>query len=275
MLGFEYGYSTAEPDTLVLWEAQFGDFANGAQVIIDQFITSAHVKWARMSGLVLLLPHGYEGQGPEHSSARVERFLQLCAEDALQVANCTTSAQYFHLLRRQMLRSYRAPLVTFTPKSLLRSPFAMSHAADFCESGFQSVLVDPESQATPEDTACVLFCSGKVYYDLVQERAKRLGESAHRVAILRIEELYPWPKERLRLALSPSAKANRFVWVQEEPQNMGPWTFVRDRLGELVDEISPLAYAGRPPAASPAVGSARVHREEQGALLAAAFESVD
>ena len=275
VLGFEYGYSLAEPGTLTLWEAQFGDFANGAQVIIDQFITSAHVKWARMSGLVLLLPHGYEGQGPEHSSARVERFLQLCAEDALQVANCTTSAQYFHLLRRQMLRSYRAPLVTFTPKSLLRSPLAMSHTADFCESVFQPVLVDSESLEAPENTERVLFCSGKVFYDLAKERAKRLGESAHRVAILRIEELYPWPEELLRAALSRYAKADRFLWVQEEPQNMGAWTFARDRLGDLVDAISPIGYVGRPPAASPAVGSARVHRKEQAALLAAAFESVD
>ena len=275
VLGFEYGYSLAAPDTLTLWEAQFGDFVNGAQVIIDQFITSAPVKWGRMSGLVLLLPHGYEGQGPEHSSARVERFLQLCAEDALQVANCTTPAQYFHLLRRQMLRNYRAPLVLFTPKSLLRLPAARSKVSDFSEGGFAPVLADSDSHAAPESVRRVVFCSGKVYYDFMAEREKRRGSRAGEIAILRIEELYPWPESLLRAHLDSYRNAESFVWLQEEPQNMGPWTFVRDRLEELIERADGLLYAGRPSSASPAVGSARIHRAEQAALLESALEGVD
>ncbi|MED5263125.1 MAG: 2-oxoglutarate dehydrogenase E1 component [Myxococcota bacterium] len=275
VLGFEYGYSLASPGTLTIWEAQFGDFANGAQVIIDQFITSAPVKWGRMSGLVLLLPHGYEGQGPEHSSARVERFLQLCAEDALQVANCTTPAQYFHLLRRQMRRNYRSPLVLFSPKSLLRLPAARSCLADLTGGRFESVLADPESLEAPERVCRVIFCSGKVYYDLVVDREKRRGERAGEIAILRIEELYPWPEASLREHLDRYPNARSFVWLQEEPQNMGPWTFVRDRLEDLVGNSADFSYAGRPPSASPAVGSARIHRVEQAALLESALEGAD
>lgn len=272
VLGFEYGYSVAEPRTLTLWEAQFGDFANGAQVMIDQFITSAHVKWGRMSGLVMLLPHGFEGQGPEHSSARVERFLQLCAEDALQVANCTTSAQYFHLLRRQMLRAYRAPLVIFTPKSLLRLPAAASPCEDFISGRFHPVFPDPASWEAPAEVRRVLFCSGKLYYDLVAEREKLLGSRAGEVAIVRIEELYPWPRGELEGCLAHYAKADSFGWAQEEPANMGAYTFVRDRLDELVGDAADVEYQGRPAAASPASGSLRVHRREQAALLAAALD---
>jgi len=274
VLGFEYGYSLADPTTLTLWEAQFGDFVNGAQVIIDQFIVSAHVKWQRMSGLVMLLPHGYEGQGPEHSSARIERFLQICAEDCLQVCNCTTPAQYFHLLRRQMVRSYRAPLVVFTPKSLLRLPAATSLPEELTRGGFQPVLDDPEARERPGSVRRVLLCSGKVYYDLLNEREARLGESVEEVAIVRVEELYPWPLERLTAILGAYPSAERFFWVQEEPANMGAWTFVHDRLQPLLPEGRKLEYAGRAPAASPATGSMRIHKLEQAALLEAAFDGI-
>ena len=277
MLGFEYGYSLADPTTLTLWEAQFGDFANGAQVIIDQFITSAHVKWQRMSGLVMLLPHGYEGQGPEHSSARIERFLQLCAEDNLQVVNCTTPAQYFHMLRRQMRREYRAPAIVFTPKSLLRAPYATSTAEELAGQRFQPVLDDPTIQ-DPSRVRRVLVCSGKVYYDLAANRdARNEASEAARgdVAIVRIEELYPWPDGDIAGALRRYPTAERIVWVQEEPANMGPWTFVRERLQDALVNGAKLAYAGRQASASTAVGSGRVHRREQAALVAAAFEGLD
>jgi len=272
VLGFEYGYSLAAPSTLVLWEAQFGDFINGAQVIIDQFISSAHVKWGRLSGLVMLLPHGYEGQGPEHSSARVERFLQVCAEDSLQVINCTTPAQYFHALRRQMRRPYRAPLVVFTPKSLLRQPAAQSKVEDFSNGTFQRVIDDALASQQPDQVRRVLLCSGKVYYDLVRKREELLGDAAHSVAIIRVEELYPWPGEQLTQLIRCYSRTERLYWVQEEPANMGAWTFVRSRLQDALLPGEKFAYAGRPESASPAVGSARVHRHQQAALLAAAFE---
>jgi len=272
VLGFEYGYSLADPSTLTLWEAQFGDFVNGAQVIIDQFITSAHVKWGRMSGLVMLLPHGYEGQGPEHSSARIERFLQTCAEDSIQVVNCTTPAQYFHVLRRQMRRNYRAPMVIFTPKSLLRSPSATSRANELCSGRFQPVIDDPVAAARPGCVERVLFSFGKVYYELVQEREESLGEAGlGRVALVRIEELYPWPENELRSVLERYADAKRVFWVQEEPRNMGAWTFVREQLPEILPSATPLEYAGRAAAASTATGSMRVHRAEQAALRVQAF----
>jgi 2-oxoglutarate dehydrogenase E1 component len=274
VLGFEYGYSLADPTTLVLWEAQFGDFVNGAQVIIDQFISSAHVKWGRMSGLVMLLPHGYEGQGPEHSSARIERFLQYCAEDSLQVVNCTTPAQYFHVLRRQARRNYRAPMVIFTPKSLLRAPFATSRTEDLSEGRFEPVIDDPVAAADPERVERVLLSFGKVYYDLADERREVLGDDAGRVALVRVEELYPWPEKLLGSLFSRYTNARRFVWVQEEPENMGAWTFVRDRLESLLPVGMRLGYAGRAAAASPATGSMRVHRSEQAQLLAAAFEDM-
>jgi 2-oxoglutarate dehydrogenase E1 component len=271
VLGFEYGYSLADPSSLVLWEAQFGDFVNGAQVIIDQFITSAHVKWGRMSGLVMLLPHGYEGQGPEHSSARVERFLQICAEDCLQVVNCTTPAQYFHVLRRQMRRSYRAPLVIFTPKSLLRHPKAASPVEAFTTGRFQEVIDDPIAAERPGDVKRIVVCTGKVFYDLVEERKKRFPGREHEVAILRIEQLYPWPEAELRRVMSTYRGPEQVVWCQEEPLNMGGWGFVRDRLRVIVESWATLGHTGRPEAASPAAGSPRIHKAQQAALLDEAF----
>jgi len=274
VLGFEYGYAEADPGTLTLWEAQFGDFSNGAQPIIDQFIASAHAKWGRMSGLVMLLPHGYEGQGPEHSSARIERFLQLCAEDNLQAVNCTTPAQYFHVLRRQMRRDWRAPLVIFTPKSLLRAPRCVSSVDELARGSFQPVL-DDASVREGARVARVIVCSGKVYYDLLARREERegLGEGNAQgdVAIVRVEELYPWPDAELAAVLGRLPNATHVVWAQEEPANMGPWTFVRERLHALLPPRAKLAYAGRPASASPAVGSARVHRLELAQLLGAAF----
>ena len=274
VLGFEYGYSLAEPGTLTLWEAQFGDFANGAQVIIDQFIGSAHVKWGRMSGLVMLLPHGYEGQGPEHSSARIERYLQICAEDSIQVVNCTTPAQLFHVLRRQMRRAYRAPLVIFTPKSLLRLPEATSKIEDFTDARFQRVIEDAIAVSSTDAVERVLICSGKVYYDLMAERKKRFEGSEGRVAILRLEQLYPWPDDILGEMIAQYKNALRVVWVQEEPANMGAWTFVRERIQGFLPELANLAYAGRAPSASTAVGSTRIHIKQQNALLEAAFEGL-
>jgi len=272
VLGFEYGYTLADPMTLVLWEAQFGDFANGAQVIIDQFVASAAVKWGRISGLVMLLPHGYEGQGPEHSSARIERFLQLCAEDNLQIANCTTPAQYFHVLRRQMRRNFRAPLVVFTPKSLLRAPRAVSQPAELAAGGFAAVIGDPLAARDPARVRRVLLCSGKVYYDLVEERERRFGaESAGDAAIVRVEQLYPWDAAGLAAALAPFERAERACWVQEEPANMGPWFFVRDRIASSLQPGLALRYVGRRDAAAPAGGSLRVHRREQAAIVASAF----
>ncbi|MDJ0785698.1 MAG: 2-oxoglutarate dehydrogenase E1 component [Myxococcota bacterium] len=271
VLGFEYGYSLADPTTLTLWEAQFGDFANGAQVIIDQFITSAHVKWKRMSGLVMLLPHGYEGQGPEHSSCRIERFLQLCAEDNMQVANCTTPAQFFHLLRRQMRRSFRAPLVVATPKSLLRAPFATS-TTECLESGRFEPVIDDATIEAPERVRRVLLCTGKVYYDLVAHREKR--ETKDDVAIVRVEQLYPWPEPSLAHLMERYGNAERVTWVQEEPANMGAWTFVSTRIQSVIPGGAQTAYAGRPASASPAVGSLRIHRHEQTALVVAAFQGL-
>jgi 2-oxoglutarate dehydrogenase E1 component len=271
VLGFEYGYSVADPQTLTMWEAQFGDFANGAQVIIDQFIASAHAKWQRMSGLVMLLPHGYEGQGPEHSSARVERFLQACAEDNLQVVNCTTPAQYFHVLRRQMCRSYRVPLVIFTPKSLLRLPRASSHPEELASGRFQSVLDDATCAARPQAVRRAVLCSGKVYYDLLEERMRRFGGGDVPVALLRVEQLYPWPAERVAGLLARFGAADTVVWCQEEPRNMGAWSFVQERLREPLRDAQRLVYAGRPPSASVAAGSPRVHKREQSTLVSDAF----
>jgi 2-oxoglutarate dehydrogenase E1 component len=269
VLGFEYGYSEADPMTLVLWEAQFGDFANGAQVIIDQFLAAASAKWGRISGLVLLLPHGYEGQGPEHSSARIERYLQLCAEGNLQVANCTTPAQYFHLLRRQMRRNFRAPLIVFTPKSLLRAPRAVSKPGDLTSGHFQTVIPDALCATAPDAVQRVLFCSGKVYYDVLEEREKRGAE--REAAVVRVEQLYPWDDAAIRAAIAPYAGAQRFVWVQEEPRNMGPWSFVQERLQAALPKGHALRYAGRREAAAPAGGSMRLHKQRQAKLLFDAF----
>jgi 2-oxoglutarate dehydrogenase E1 component len=268
VLGFEYGYSCAEPNALVLWEAQFGDFANGAQVIIDQFICSGESKWLRMSGLVLLLPHGYEGQGPEHSSARLERYLQLSAEDNWQVVVPTTPANYFHALRRQVRRSFRKPLVVMTPKSLLRHKECVSTLADFGPgSSFRRILNETDTLADAANIRRVVLCSGKVYFDLMAERRKRKIDD---IAILRIEQLYPFPFTRLgvRLGQYPNAEV---VWCQEEPENMGAWHFVDRRIERALSGIDVRSkrpvYVGRPEAASPATGSLRTHLKEQADLV--------
>jgi 2-oxoglutarate dehydrogenase E1 component len=267
VLGFEYGYTLADPQTLVLWEGQFGDFANGAQVIIDQFLASGETKWLRMSGLTLLLPHGYEGQGPEHSSARLERYLQLCAERNMAVCNLTTPANYFHALRRQLKRNFRKPLVIMTPKSLLRHKLAVSPASAFTDAGFQTVLPEIDPIADPAAVTRVVICSGKVYYDLLAERRERKLTD---VALVRLEQLYPFPVITLPKVLAPYANAD-VVWCQEEPANMGGWNFV-DRLLEgvltqLGGKATRPSYAGRIAAASPATGSAKTHAAEQAALV--------
>jgi 2-oxoglutarate dehydrogenase E1 component len=272
VLGFEYGYSIADPRCLVLWEAQFGDFANGAQTIIDQFMSSGEAKWLRASGLVLLLPHGFEGQGPEHSSARLERYLQLCAEDNMQVANCTTPANYFHILRRQMRRGFRKPLVLMTPKSLLRNKHAVSIAADFTgESHFKRIMSDLNPPAAGETRRLVL-CSGKLGYELIEARdaAGDLG-----VEIVRLEQLYPFPSEPLIKRLQAMPKLKEVVWAQEEPKNNGAWSFVEDLLEQCLAEAGfagmRAQYAGRPSSASPATGLAKRHAAEQETLIAAAL----
>lgn len=272
VLGFEFGYSIAEPKALVLWEAQFGDFANGAQVIIDQFVASAESKWQRMSGLVLLLPHGYEGNGPEHSSARLERFLQLCAEDNMQVVNLTTPAQYFHALRRQIHRKFRKPLIVMTPKSLLKHRLAVSKLEEMGPgSSFHRVLSDP-NPPTGNKAKRVVLCSGKVFYDLLEERqAKNLAD----VALIRIEQLYPFPAETLAEELKKIGKIDRVIWCQEEPRNMGAWFFVEEHIEAVLQNIGGMAkrptYAGRLAAASPATGLHKVHVKQQADLVAAAL----
>ena len=272
VLGFEYGYSLADPKTLVCWEAQFGDFANGAQTIIDQFIASGEAKWLRASGLVMLLPHGYEGQGPEHSSARLERYLQLCAEDNMQVANCTTPANYFHLLRRQLLRPFRKPLVLMTPKSLLRHKLAVSAIGEFTgESHFMRILSD--LNPPPEgETRRLVLCSGKIAYELMDARDEA---GAGDTQIVRVEQLYPFPSEPLVKRLQAMPKLDELVWAQEEPQNNGAWFFVDPLLEGCLNEagISGIRprYAGREPSASPATGLAKRHASEQAALIADAL----
>jgi 2-oxoglutarate dehydrogenase E1 component len=265
VLGFDYGYSLDYPNMLCLWEAQFGDFANGAQVIIDQFIVPAESKWQRPSGIVLLLPHGYEGQGPEHSSARLERFLQACAEENIQVCNLTTSAQYFHVLRRQMKREFVKPLIIMTPKSLLRSEQASSRVEEFTEGAFSEILGSPEV-GPPDKIKRVILCSGKVYYDLLNYRK---AEEITNAAIIRVEQLYPLAETKLREALAPFPKTAKLIWCQEESQNMGAWSFMEPRLWALAGRK--ILYAGRNASASPAVGSLAVHKREQSQLIADAF----
>ena len=267
VLGFEYGYSVEAPEALVLWEAQYGDFANGAQVVVDQFVSSAEDKWREVSRLGLLLPHGYEGQGPEHSSARIERYLQLCAEDNMQVANVTTPGQYFHLLRRQMRRPHGKPLVLFTPKSLLRFPASFSPLEELASGKFQTVLDDP---GIPDRAAVsrVLVCSGKVFYDLAAARQEKKVPTA---AIVRLEQLYPFPDEVLRRTLAGYPAAKDVVWVQEESKNMGAWTFISPLLEEVLPAGATLRYAGRAPSASPATGNAGVHKRELAKLIAEAL----
>ena len=269
VLGFEYGYSQAEPHALVLWEAQFGDFVNGAQVIIDQFLASGESKWLRMSGLVMLLPHGHEGSGPEHSSAKPERFLQLCAEDNMQVCNCTTPANYFHVLRRQVRRSFRKPLIMMTPKSLLRHKLCVSTLDEFATgTTFHRVLYDNEKLCEDDEVKRVVLCTGKVYYDLFETRAK-LGDLKD-VFFLRLEQLYPFAHKALVEELSRFPTAE-IIWCQEEPKNMGAWSFVEPRLEQVLTEIGGTwkraRYVGRPAAASPATGSLRRHNKEQAALV--------
>ena len=269
VLGFEYGYSLADPRALVLWEAQFGDFANGAQVIIDQFLASGETKWLRMSGLVLLLPHGYEGQGPEHSSARIERYLQLCAERNMYVCNLTTPANYFHALRRQLHRNFRKPLIVFEPKSLLRHKLAVSPLADFAEgTRFQYVIPEIDAIAPPEDVRRVTICSGKVYYDLLQER--RLKDIKD-VALVRLEQIYPFPEISVSRVLAPYRNAD-VVWCQEEPENMGAWSFVDRRIEKVLlhldMKVRRPAYVGRDAAASPATGLAKAHMAQQARVVA-------
>ncbi|MEM1442470.1 MAG: thiamine pyrophosphate-dependent enzyme, partial [Verrucomicrobiota bacterium] len=266
VLGFEYGYSLVSHDMLVLWEAQFGDFANGAQVIIDQFIASSESKWQRPSHLVLLLPHGYEGQGPEHSSARLERFLQLCAEQNMQVLNLTTPAQYFHALRRQMHQAYRKPLVIMTPKSLLTNPNCVSTVEDFADGTYFREVIDDSDCDESDPISRLIFCSGKVYYDLVEYRAKN---EITNVAIIRLEQIYPFSSTRLREVTDNYENATKWVWCQEEPLNMGAWTFVGPRLQKMTDHH--VRYAGRQAAASPSSGSKAVHKMEQKRLVEEAF----
>ncbi|MGD9331859.1 MAG: 2-oxoglutarate dehydrogenase E1 component [Desulfobacterales bacterium] len=262
VMGFEYGYAMMRPETLVMWEAQFGDFANNAQAIIDLFIAAGEAKWQRLNGLVLLLPHGYEGQGPEHSSARLERFLQLCAVDNMQVCYPTTPAQYFHLLRRQVRQDCRKPLVVMTPKSLLRNPEAVSTREDLARGGFSTVIDDAGAKPSAKR---LIFCSGKIYYELLQ----RLGAiRTHKPAIIRLEQFYPFPEKALGEIIARYKKTREFLWVQEEPQNMGGWQFVRPRLETLLGQS--LHYVGRPPAASPATGYPKIYRRQQDAIIAEA-----
>ncbi|MFJ2467771.1 2-oxoglutarate dehydrogenase E1 component, partial [Pseudomonas sp. NPDC087615] len=270
VLAFEYGYSTTTPDALVIWEAQFGDFANGAQVVIDQFITSGEHKWGRLCGLTMLLPHGYEGQGPEHSSARLERYLQLCAEHNIQVAVPTTPAQIYHLLRRQVIRPLRKPLVVLTPKSLLRHKLAISTLEDLAEGSFQTVIPEIDVQ-DPQKVERVVLCSGKVYYDLLE---KRRAEGRDDIAVVRIEQLYPFPEDDLIEVLAPYTNLKHIVWCQEEPMNQGAWYCSQHHMRRIVgkhDKSLVLEYAGRDASAAPACGYASMHAEQQEKLLQDAF----
>jgi 2-oxoglutarate dehydrogenase E1 component len=267
VLGFEYGYATAQPYELVIWEGQFGDFVNGAQVVIDQFIASGEAKWGRMCGLTLYLPHGFEGQGPEHSSARLERFLQLCADHNIQVCVPSTAAQFFHMIRRQVVRPMRKPLIVMTPKSLLRKKEASSPLADLAVNGFQVILPETE-KLQAKKVKRVIFCSGKVYYDIAAERAKRAIDD---IAIVRIEQLYPFPHEEFQAQIELYANAKSVVWAQEEPGNQGAWHRIQHYLLRHMRPEQTLSYAGRKSAASPAVGYLQLHNEQQKALVDAAL----
>ncbi|WGE55588.1 2-oxoglutarate dehydrogenase E1 component [Actinobacillus equuli subsp. equuli] len=268
VLAFEYGYATTDPKTLTIWEAQFGDFANGAQIVIDQFISSGEQKWGRMCGLVMLLPHGYEGQGPEHSSARVERYLQLCAQQNMQVCVPSTPAQVYHMLRRQAIRKMRRPLVAISPKSLLRHPLAVSSLAELVNGEFQTVIDEIDSNIKAKKVKRVVMCSGKVYYDLLEQR--RQNEQTD-VAIIRIEQLYPFPYEDMKKVLEPYAHVKDFVWCQEEPLNQGAWYCSKHNFEASIPEKAKLTYAGRPASASPAVGYTSLHTQQQKQLVAEAL----
>jgi 2-oxoglutarate dehydrogenase E1 component len=265
-MGFEYGYSVENPDALVMWEAQFGDFANGAQSIVDEFVSSGEVKWGQRSAVTLLLPHSHEGQGPDHTSGRLERYLQLCAEDNMRVAVPTTPANHFHLLRRQALSPKKKPLVVFTPKSLLRHRLCVSSVEEFTTGTFQPVIPDA-GISDNVGVKRVLFCSGKVFYDLVQARADR---GITDTAIVRIEQLYPLPVDEVRAAIASYPNADDFAWIQEEPANQGAWTFIALNLLEHLEGVR-LRRISRPSAAAPAVGSTKMHDAEQAALIEAAL----
>ena len=267
IMGFEYGYSLAVPDELVMWEAQFGDFSNGAQVLIDNYLVSGEAKWNSTSRLVLLLPHGYEGMGPEHSSAHLERYLLLCAEDNIQVCNLTTPAQYFHLLRRQVRQHASKPLVLMTPKSLLRHRDAVSSMAELAKGSFQCIIDDPEPGMKPSDIKTLCFCSGKLYYELTRRRSE-IG--AKDTAIVRIEQLYPFPAEQMRTILNTYAEASRLCWAQEESGNRGAWLFIREQVEQHLG-IRDIEYIGREKSASPATGSHKRHLQEQEVILTALF----
>jgi 2-oxoglutarate dehydrogenase E1 component len=270
VLGFEYGYSSTEPEKLILWEAQFGDFANGAQVLIDQFISSGESKWGRLSGLVLLLPHGFEGQGPEHSSARLERYLQLCADHNMQVCNPTTPAQIFHLLRRQLLRTYRKPLIVMSPKSLLRHKLATSTLEDLTEGKFSPIITEQDKH-NPKKITRLVMCSGKIYYDLLE--ARRTDELDH-VAIIRIEQLYPFPGELFKMEINKYPHLKQITWCQEEPKNQGAWYQTKHHFYNNMDNDITVFYAGRCASAAPAVGSHSVHIEQQKAVVNAALYDI-
>ena len=262
VLGFEYGYAMASPNSLTIWEAQFGDFFNGAQIIIDQFISSAEDKWNVMNHLVMLLPHGYEGQGPEHSSARIERFLILCAENNMQIANCTTPANFFHILRRQLHRKFRKPLVIFTPKSLLRHPLCVSSLSEFTVGKFMEVIDD--ASAKPSVIEKVIFCTGKIYYHLLEEKEKLNTEH---IAIVRVEQLFPFPQKQMLEIKAKYFNAKHWLWVQEEPENMGAWGFIR----RITKGIPITLCAARPASGSPATGSSKLHKLQQQKIIDKAF----
>jgi 2-oxoglutarate dehydrogenase E1 component len=270
VMGFEYGFSTTEPHCLTIWEAQFGDFGNGAQVVIDQFISSGEAKWGRLSGITLFLPHGYEGQGPEHSSARLERFLQLCAEYNMQVCVPSTPAQMFHMLRRQMVRPLRKPLIVMTPKSLLRHPLSVSRLEELGTGGFNPVI-DEIDDVKPSAVTRIVLCSGKVYFDLLKSRREVKAES---VAIVRLEQLYPFPSEEYEAILRKYSNAREIVWCQEEPQNQGSWYQIRHRLQSKLGAKHELLYAGRAGAAAPATGISALHEQQQKNLVTAALQGV-
>ena len=262
VLGFEYGYALASPNSLVIWEAQFGDFFNGAQIIVDQFISSGEYKWRRMNGLVMLLPHGYEGMGPEHSSARIERFLQMCADNNMQIVNCTTPANFFHALRRQIHRPFRKPLIVFTPKSLLRYPKCISSLKDFTAGGFKEVIDD--ASANSKAVKKVVFCTGKIYYDLLEQKEK---ENSNDVALVRLEQIYPLPLDQLKGIIAKYGGAKDWLWVQEEPENMGAWSFILRSFKEV-----PLSLVSRNESASPATGYGKMHSEQQQNIINRVFE---
>jgi 2-oxoglutarate dehydrogenase E1 component len=267
VLGFEYGYATADPGSLVIWEAQFGDFVNGAQVVIDQFITSGETKWGRLCGLVMFLPHGYEGQGPEHSSARLERFMQLCSGNNIQVCVPSVPSQMFHMLRRQMLRPFRKPLIVMTPKSLLRNKASTSTLDDLQRGSFQVVIDDP-GQPAANGVKRIVFCAGKIYFDLAAHREEQRIED---IAIVRVEQLYPFPREELQAIIEQYGQATEIVWCQEEPMNQGAWFQIRHHIQACIKPEQMLKYVGREASASPAVGYYQIHQEQQKRLVSEAL----